>query len=58
MTTEPIREAPYRDRIDRLRAALDASPPPARPEERAAADATGPQPTPESPTQPAGEQAL
>ena len=51
MTTEPIREAPYRDRIDRLRAALDASPPPARPEERAAADATGPQPSPEPPAE-------
>jgi len=57
MTTEPIREAPYRDRMDRLRAALDASPPPARPEERAAADATGPQPTPEAPAPPAGERA-
>jgi len=51
MTTEPIRESPYRDRIDRLRAALDASPPPARPEERAAADATGPQPSPEPPAE-------
>jgi ribosomal-protein-alanine N-acetyltransferase len=57
MTTEPIRDAPYRDRIDRLRAALDASPPPARPEERAPADATGPQPTPEAPAPPAGEPA-
>ena len=51
MTTEPIREARYRERIDGLRMALDASPPPTRPEERVAADATGPQPSPEPPAE-------
>jgi len=51
MTTEPIREARYRERIEGLRTALDASPPPTRPEERAAADATGRQPSPEPPAQ-------
>jgi len=51
MTTEPIREARYRERIEGLRIALDASAPPTRPEERAAADATGPQPSPEPPAE-------
>ena len=51
MTTDPIREARYRERIEGLRTALDASPPPTRPEERAAAGATGPQPSPEPPAE-------
>ncbi|HEX5013755.1 MAG TPA: ribosomal protein S18-alanine N-acetyltransferase [Candidatus Limnocylindrales bacterium] len=50
MTTEPIGEARFRDRIERLRAALDASPAPSRPDERASDDAPGPQPTPEIPS--------
>ena len=49
MTTEPIAEPPYRERLDALRVALDASPAPERPEEREAADAPGPQPLPEPP---------
>ena len=51
MTTESIREARYREQIEGLRKALDASPAPTRPEERAAADATGPQPSPEPPAE-------
>ena len=51
MTTESIREARYREQIEGLRTALDASPAPTRPEERAAADATGPQPSPEPPAE-------
>jgi ribosomal-protein-alanine N-acetyltransferase len=49
MTTEPIAERPYAERLLALRAALDASPAPTRPEEREAADAPGPQPPPDRP---------
>jgi [ribosomal protein S18]-alanine N-acetyltransferase len=49
MTTEPIAEPPYRERLDALRAALDASPAPERPEERESAGTPGPQPLPEPP---------
>jgi ribosomal-protein-alanine N-acetyltransferase len=48
MTTEPIGEAPFRDRVERLRAALEEGPAPTRPEDRSDRDAPGPQPTPES----------
>ena len=51
MTTEPIDEQGFQGRIAGLRAALDASPAPTRPEERAGDDAPGPQPTP-APTPP------
>jgi hypothetical protein len=47
MTTEPLVEARFRERIDALRAALDAAPAPARPEDRSGAGATGPQPAPD-----------
>ena len=47
MTTEPLREPRFRERIDALRAALDAAPAPARPEDRSGAGATGPQPAPD-----------
>jgi [ribosomal protein S18]-alanine N-acetyltransferase len=48
MTTSPLDDPPFRERIGALRAALDAAPPPTRPEERPGADAPGPQPTPEA----------
>jgi ribosomal-protein-alanine N-acetyltransferase len=51
MTTEPITDTRYRDRIAALRSSLDAAPAPTRPEERAEAGAPGPQPTPEPPGQ-------
>jgi ribosomal-protein-alanine N-acetyltransferase len=54
MTTEPIRESRFRERIEALRAALDAAPAPTRPADRPDAGATGPQPTPDPP---AGEEA-
>jgi [ribosomal protein S18]-alanine N-acetyltransferase len=47
MTTEPLVEARFRERIDALRAALDAAPAPAHPEDRSGAGATGPQPAPD-----------
>jgi [ribosomal protein S18]-alanine N-acetyltransferase len=47
MTTEPIREPRHRERIEALRAALDASPAPTRPEDRAEPGPTGPQPAPD-----------
>ena len=50
MTTEPIVEQPFRERIERLRTALDSSPAPTRPEERRGGDAPGPQPAPEIPS--------
>ena len=50
MTTEPIAEAPYAERLAGLRVALDAAPAPERPEEREAADAPGPQPLPDPPS--------
>ena len=49
MTTEPVGEQPFRERIERLREALDASPAPTRPDERTADDAPGPQPPPAEP---------
>jgi [ribosomal protein S18]-alanine N-acetyltransferase len=49
MTTEPVREARFRQRVESLRAALDASPAPVRPEERPGEDAPGPQPAPSPP---------
>jgi [ribosomal protein S18]-alanine N-acetyltransferase len=49
MTTEPIGEVRFRERMAVVRAALDAAPAPTRPEERADANAPGPQPTPEPP---------
>jgi len=50
MTTEPIAERPYAERLTALRVALDASPAPTRPEDRDAADAPGPQqPPPDRP---------
>jgi [ribosomal protein S18]-alanine N-acetyltransferase len=50
MTTEPVAEPPYLERLASLRAALDAAPAPERPEEREAVDAPGPQPLPEPPS--------
>jgi [ribosomal protein S18]-alanine N-acetyltransferase len=50
MTTEPIVEQPFRERMQRLREALDSSPAPTRPEERPGGDAPGPQPAPEIPS--------
>jgi [ribosomal protein S18]-alanine N-acetyltransferase len=50
MTTDPLGEASVRRRIDVLRAALEASPAPTRPEERPELDTPGPQPTPEPPS--------
>jgi ribosomal-protein-alanine N-acetyltransferase len=55
MTTEPIRETRFQERIDALRTALDAGPAPTRPEERPDPDAPGPQPTPELPPMPEAE---
>jgi ribosomal-protein-alanine N-acetyltransferase len=52
MTTEPIRETRFQERIDALRVALDARPAPSRPEERADPDAPGPQPPPAPPAEP------
>jgi [ribosomal protein S18]-alanine N-acetyltransferase len=52
MTTEPVTERPYTERLTALRVALDASPAPTRPEDRDAPDAPGPQPPPEQPEQP------
>jgi ribosomal-protein-alanine N-acetyltransferase len=49
MTTEPIAEQRYTERLVALRAALEAGPAPERPEEREAADAPGPQRLPEPP---------
>src|SRR6185503_12809074 len=49
MTTEPVGEQPFRERMERLRAALDASPAPTRPGERAGDDTPGPQPPPSGP---------
>ena len=49
MTTEAIVDDPFRTRIEGLRAALDASPAPTRPEERTGDDSPGPQPAPEPP---------
>jgi ribosomal-protein-alanine N-acetyltransferase len=49
MTTEPIGEARFRQRIESLRAALDASPAPQRPDDRRDAETPGPQPTPSPP---------
>ena len=51
MTTEPIAEHPYAERLTALRTALDASPAPTRPEDRDPIDAPGPQPPPERPEQ-------
>ncbi|MFL5727548.1 MAG: ribosomal protein S18-alanine N-acetyltransferase [Chloroflexota bacterium] len=51
MTTLPISEQAFRDRLAGLRAALDAGPPPARPDERAE-DAPGPQRAPDAGTGP------
>jgi [ribosomal protein S18]-alanine N-acetyltransferase len=48
MTTEPIREPRYRERMEALRAGLDAAPAPTRPEDRAETGATGPQPAPDA----------
>jgi [ribosomal protein S18]-alanine N-acetyltransferase len=50
MTTEPVTEAPYAERLAGLRAALDAAPAPERPEEREMADTPGPQPLPDPPS--------
>jgi [ribosomal protein S18]-alanine N-acetyltransferase len=50
MTTEPVTEAPYAERLAVLRAALDAAPAPERPEEREMADTPGPQPLPDPPS--------
>jgi [ribosomal protein S18]-alanine N-acetyltransferase len=50
MTTEPVAEPPYLERLASLRAALDTAPAPERPEEREAVDAPGPQPLPEPPS--------
>jgi len=47
MTTEPLREPRFRERIEALRVALDAAPAPSRPEDRPGAAATGPQPAPD-----------
>jgi ribosomal-protein-alanine N-acetyltransferase len=49
MTTEPITESRFRERVDALRTALDASPAPLRPEERTDAGTPGPQPEPGRP---------
>ena len=51
MTTEPLGEASYRSRIDRLRAALDASPAPVDPFDRADDDFGG---APGDPPEPHG----
>jgi [ribosomal protein S18]-alanine N-acetyltransferase len=48
MTTEPIREVRHRERMEALRAALDAAPAPTRPEDRAEPGPTGPQPPPDT----------
>jgi [ribosomal protein S18]-alanine N-acetyltransferase len=50
MTTEPVTEAPYAERLAVLRAALDAAPAPERPEEREMADTPGSQPFPDPPS--------
>jgi ribosomal-protein-alanine N-acetyltransferase len=50
MTTDPLGDASHLRRIDALRAALEVSPAPSRPEERPDVDAPGPQPTPEPPS--------
>jgi [ribosomal protein S18]-alanine N-acetyltransferase len=47
MTTEPITDRTFRERVASLRAALDTAAAPIRPEERTDRGATGPQPTPE-----------
>ena len=54
MTTEPLGEASYRSRIDRLRAALDASPAPVDPFERADDDPVGAPDVPGDPPEPHG----
>jgi ribosomal-protein-alanine N-acetyltransferase len=48
MTTDPIREPRYRERMEALRAGLDAAPAPTRPDDRTEAGATGPQPAPDA----------
>jgi [ribosomal protein S18]-alanine N-acetyltransferase len=48
MTTEPINEPRFRQRMEAHRSALDASPAPLRPEDRAEAGVPGPQPAPGS----------
>jgi hypothetical protein len=43
MTTEPLSEPRFRERLERLRAELDAGPAPARPDEAATGDSLPPE---------------